>query len=82
VTLVLFVAYKYCFKPKAEKQRYAKLLKSLGYTVYENPFSFFGVSMIDQFQKGEKLHKESMYNERTIYPHVDVVLGNIYIIYV
>jgi hypothetical protein len=74
---VLLIGYKYYFKPKAEKQRYVKLLKSLGYSVYENPFSFFGVSMIDQFKKGEKLHKDSMYNERTIYPHFDVVLGNI-----
>jgi hypothetical protein len=76
--LFIIVGYKFYFKPKAEKQRYVKLLKSLGYTVYEQPFSFLGISMIDEFIKGEKLHKDGMYYDRTIYPHFDVVLANIF----
>lgn len=41
--IALVVAYKYYFKPKAEIRRYAALFRSLGYTVYEYPFSFMGL---------------------------------------
>ncbi len=40
VILVAAIAYKYYFNPKAEMKRYAALLRSLGYTVYEYPFAF------------------------------------------
>jgi hypothetical protein len=45
--LAVAIAYKYYFKPKAELQRYVALFKSLGYKVYEYPFSFMGISFID-----------------------------------
>jgi hypothetical protein len=47
IVLAVAIAYKYYFKPKAEIKRYAALFKSLGYIVYEYPFSFMGISFAD-----------------------------------
>lgn len=41
----LYFFYRYYFKPRAEIKRYVKIFKSLGYSVYEQQFSFFGVSV-------------------------------------
>ncbi len=61
IILSIFVAYKYYFKPKAEIKRYVTLFKSLGYSVYEYPFSFMGLAFTEAEDKGVKLHRDSQY---------------------
>jgi hypothetical protein len=75
--LACFIGYKYYFKPKAEIKRYVRVFKSLGYTVYEQPFQFFGLSVVFDYERGKKLHKDAMYYERTVYSQVDIAIGNI-----
>ena len=58
---VLYFFYRYYFQPKAEIKRYVKLFKSLGYSVYEQQFSFFGVSVGTDWDNGEKIHKDALY---------------------
>ena len=47
IFLAATIVYKYYFKPKALIKRYSTLFKSLGYTVYEYPFSFMGLAFKD-----------------------------------
>jgi hypothetical protein len=75
--LALFVGYKYYYQPKTEKRRYMKIFKSLGYSVYEQPFQFFGISYIKDNQRGKNLHKDVKYYEKTVYSQVDISIGNI-----
>lgn len=58
---VLYFFYRYYFKPKAEIKRYVQIFKSLGYSVYEQKFSFFGVSVGIDWNNGENVHKDAMY---------------------
>lgn len=75
--LCLYVLYAYYVKPKAEIKRYKAIFKDLGYSVYEQQFAFFGLSFFNDWQKGIKNHKDALYTESTVYPHVDVSIGNI-----
>lgn len=58
---VLYFFYRYYFKPKAEIKRYVKVFQSLGYSVYQQKFSFFGVSFGNIWSNSEKLHKDALY---------------------
>jgi hypothetical protein len=75
--VALLVSYKYYFKPRAEIKRYIQVFKSLGYTVYEQPFQLLGISYVSDYERGIKLHKDAMYHERAVYSQVDISIGNI-----
>lgn len=75
--LLLYVLYAYYLKPKAEIKRYKTIFKDLGYTVYEMEFAFFGISFLNDWLKGIKNHKDALHIESTVYPHIDVSIGNI-----
>lgn len=75
--LSIYVLYAYYLKPRAELKRYKAILHRLGYKVFEQEFSFFGISFVDIWTKGIKDHKDALYLESTVYPHVDVIIGNI-----
>jgi hypothetical protein len=75
--LVLLVGYKYYYQPKAEIRRYMKIFKDLGYSVYEQSFQIFGMSFLNDYERGKKLYNDAQYYERTVYSQVDIVVGNI-----
>lgn len=75
--LCLYVFYTYYLKPKAEIKRYKSIFKDLGYSVYEMEFSFFGISFVNDWLTGIKKHKDALHIESTVYPHIDVSIGNI-----
>lgn len=77
ILAVLYFFYRYYFKPKAEIRHYVKLFKSLGYSVYEQQFNFFGVSVGTDWENGEKNHKDALYTEKNVYSQVDISVGNI-----
>jgi hypothetical protein len=60
-TFLAFLFYRYYYKPKAEIARYKKLFTDLGYTCYESPFAFLGISFLNDWNKGIALHKEAQY---------------------
>lgn len=73
----IYVFNRYYLKPKKEIQNYIKTFRSLGYVVYELPFVFFGASYSPMFEKGLKEHKDTLYIPRTVYPDIDIAVGNI-----
>lgn len=75
--LCSYIFYAYYLQPKAEIKRYTAIFKNLGYSVYEQKFCFFGVSFVNDWVKGIENHKDALYTESTVYPHVDLVIGNI-----
>lgn len=75
--VVLYIFYRYYYQPKREIQRYKSIFEKLGYKVYVQEFSFFGLSNVDTWSKGTKLHKDAFYYERMIYPFYDISIGNI-----
>ena len=58
--VIIYVGYNFYFKPKRELQRYAKLLRSLGYKIHLQSFAFFGLSAIKDLEIGEKLYKDAI----------------------
>lgn len=73
----LYVFFTYSLKPKAEIKRYKAIFQRLGYKVYEQQFVFLGSSFTIDWEKGIKLHKDALYTESTVYPHIDLIIGNI-----
>lgn len=54
VLLFTYVAYRYYFRPKWELERYSKMLTELGYKVYVQKFTPFGISFMKDYEKGLK----------------------------
>lgn len=80
LTILLAVAYffyRYYFKPKADIKRYVKIFQSLGYSVYQQKFSFLGVSFGNIWSSSEKLYRDALYIEKNVYSQVDISIGNI-----
>jgi hypothetical protein len=59
--LLSYVFYRYYYKPKSEISRYKAIFKRLGYTFYEIPFAFMGLSFMGDMEKGRTLHKDALY---------------------
>ena len=76
--VVAFVFYRFYYVPKAEIKRYKTILQNLGYKVYEQPFSFLGISFIEDYDRGKRDHKDAEYFERTVYSQVDVSVGHVF----
>jgi hypothetical protein len=77
LVLVSFILYRFYYKPKSEIAKQIAIYKSLGYSVYEMPFAFMGLSFMNMWEKGVSLHKDALYFERTVFPQVDIVIGNV-----
>ena len=73
---LLYVFYFYYLKPRAEIKRYTKIFRALGYKVYEQEFSFLNISIINYCEKGLRDHRDVLYIKRTVYPEVDISIGN------
>lgn len=58
-------------------KRFTELSKSLGYSVYEEKFSFLYGSLLESMDNGKKLHGDALYSEKLIHPHFDMTVGNI-----
>jgi hypothetical protein len=52
IALISLVFYRFYYKPKTEIAKQITLYKSLGYSVYEVPFAFLGLSFMNQWEKG------------------------------
>ncbi len=77
IILVGFILYRFYYKPKSEIAKHIVIYKSLGYSVYEVPFAFMGLSFMNMWQKGISQHKDALYFEKTVFPQVDIVIGNV-----
>ena len=49
--LLLYLYYKFSYKPRTLIKHYERLLKGLGYRVYVQPFQVFSISFAEVNQK-------------------------------
>lgn len=59
--VIMYIFYRYYYQPKQEIQRYKSTFEKLGYKVYVQDFSFFGLSNVNTWNRGTKLHKDAFY---------------------
>ena len=57
----LWSVHHFYLSPFFEAKRYAKLIRSLGYTVYEAPFRPWSTTFNDDMKEDALLHKDACY---------------------
>ena len=79
IALVLgYVLYRFYFWPRRVKKHYVKLFRSMGYKVYELPFSFMGAPLFEQMSRDFKNHQDAIYSLKHVYAGNDMVVGNVF----
>ena len=68
VLVSLYIYYRFSYAPKTEINRYKAILQQLEYRVYEQPFTFLGLSIMTDFARGKLLYKDVQYFQKTVYP--------------
>ncbi len=76
VAITVIIWYKYYYAPRKQILQLKKLLIDLGYSVYEHPFLFLGIGFMKEIEKSIKLHKDPLYNAKTLYTKTDIIIGN------
>ena len=78
VLVLLVTTYFLYIMPYLEFKRYAKLIRSLGYSVYEAPFRPWSTTFNDDMKEDARDYDDACWKEKHIYNKYDVIIENHY----
>lgn len=75
---LLLVTYQLYIVPYLESKRYAKLIRQLGYSVYEAPFRPWSTTFNDDMREDARDKDDACWREKHVYSKYDVIIENHY----